>query len=157
MESILPFVGLPALDQSRHDCLMAHKAGMFKRKHKSLDSNEVLEAFPQEMRLKLDNIIDHINLNILKRRGYRQMPLHAYKFYKQVREKSHHILMPISFYRLPLGNLLIYGNHGQSNFVITIQELSLSEACCFANFFALLSIDSCFEFFLRVGLQTVNT
>ena len=88
MESILPFVGLPALDQSRHDCLMAHKAGMFKRKHKSLDRNEVLEAFPQEMRLKLDNIIDHINLNILKRRGYRQMPLHAYKFYKQVREKS---------------------------------------------------------------------
>ena len=67
---------------------MAHKAGMFKRKHKSLDRNEVLEAFPQEMRLKLDNIIDHINLNILKRRGYRQMPLHAYKFYKQVREKS---------------------------------------------------------------------
>ena len=92
MESILPFVGLPDLDQSRHDCLMAHKAGMFKRKHKSLDRNEVLEAFPQEMRLKLDNIIDHINLNILKRRGYRQMPLHAYKFYKQVRQKFPRVL-----------------------------------------------------------------
>ena len=92
----MPFVGLPDLDKSRHECMMAHKAGMFQRKHKSLDRNEVLEAFPQEIRLKLDHIIDHINLNILKPRGYRQMPLHAYKFYNRVRNKSlvDHIIIP---------------------------------------------------------------
>ena len=84
MNSVLAFVGLPPLNPTRFQCLQAHKTGMFQRKRRVLDSS-VLEAFPQQMRLKLDAIIEHVNYQILVPRGYKEMPLDAYKFYRKVR------------------------------------------------------------------------
>ncbi len=42
--------------------------------------------YSKEIRGALDNVIDHVNNNILVKRGYQPMPLDAYSFYKKVTE-----------------------------------------------------------------------
>jgi len=83
MRSILSFVGLPPLDVERFKCLLKHKAGLFQRKHRSTPDKTVLDAFPSNVRRKMDAIIDHVNEKILRTRGYKEMPLDKYSFYKK--------------------------------------------------------------------------
>jgi hypothetical protein len=42
--------------------------------------------FSKEMRKQMDSVIDHVNRNILTKRGYNDMPLHSYGFYQKVNE-----------------------------------------------------------------------
>ena len=84
MKSILDFVGLPSFDEKRFRCLLAHRAGFFRRSF--LHSGEkLLDAFPVDLRQQMDRLIDHVNRNVLIARGYNQMPLNNYAFYNKVR------------------------------------------------------------------------
>ena len=98
MHILMKFLGLPAQDDtskassktmsSRMDCLMKYKNGFFKRDSQaSKRANEKLniQPFPKHIRDDMDDIIDHVNNNVLKKYGYTEMPTSLYMYYKKVR------------------------------------------------------------------------
>ena len=98
MEVLMDFLNLPlqttdtVLDNklSRIECLVKYKDGFFKRdsevtRRKSKKDYNVQTPFSKDVRKQMDNLIDHINQNVLKRNGYSEMPLHLYNYYRKVR------------------------------------------------------------------------
>ena len=72
-------------DEERLRCLEKHKNGLFKR-----EQNKMAEVIPynKEIRSQMDSVVDHVNQNILVKRGYQPMPLHSYNYYRKVDVKK---------------------------------------------------------------------
>ena len=98
MHILVKFLGLPVEDDitkarsrnmdSRMDCLVKYKNGFFKRDSqasKKTNEKHNINPFPKHIRDEMDGIIDHVNNNVLKKYGYREMPTNLYKYYKKVR------------------------------------------------------------------------
>eukprot|EP00096_Caligus_rogercresseyi_P012314 TRINITY_DN5117_c0_g1_i1.p1 TRINITY_DN5117_c0_g1~~TRINITY_DN5117_c0_g1_i1.p1 ORF type:complete len:253 (-),score=30.18 TRINITY_DN5117_c0_g1_i1:364-1122(-) len=67
----------------RLKCMLKHRNGYFHRSHQS-QLNVI--PFRQEERKHVDEIIDYLN-DILIRKGYRPLPLHAYNYYRSTDEE----------------------------------------------------------------------
>ena len=80
MRRILTFFHLP-IDENRLRCLAKQKDGLF---HREPSKTPEVVPFNKEMRKDMDKLIDHVNQNILIKRGYDPMPTHLYNFYQKV-------------------------------------------------------------------------
>jgi len=78
MRKTLQFLGVE-IDPGRLSCLLKHRNGFFRRK-----SNEKPEKLPfsASLRSEMDQLIENLN-KVLSGRGYPQLPLELYKFYKK--------------------------------------------------------------------------
>ena len=83
-------VNFGANDKQRNDrihCLLKFKDGFFKRESSSKDSSrnqDIIKAFPIHVRTQMDDLIDNLNINVLQKNGYPEMPLHLYRYYRKV-------------------------------------------------------------------------
>ena len=71
----------------RIHCLLKFKDGFFKRESSSKDSSrnqDIIQAFPTNVRVQMDDLIDSINKKVLRKNGYPEMPLHLYRYYRKV-------------------------------------------------------------------------
>ena len=78
---------LPSASDDRIDCLLKFKDGFFKRDSSSKSSSrnqDIIQAFPTHVRSQMDDLIDRINENVLRKNGYPEMPLHLYHYYRKV-------------------------------------------------------------------------
>ena len=84
-------VNVDAHDKQGNDrihCLLKFKDGFFKRESPFKDSSrnqDIIQAFPIHVRTQMDNLIDNLNINVLRKNGYPEMPLHLYRYYRKVR------------------------------------------------------------------------
>ena len=93
LEIVTTFLNLPFKDadvvgdnkNSRLQCLVKYKDGFFKRNSPTKSQNLYdIEPFPELLRNQMDNVIDYINDNVLKKHGYSEMPLNLYPYYRKV-------------------------------------------------------------------------
>ena len=78
---------MPMPSDGRIECLLKFKDGYFKREStskKSIRIQDIIQAFPTHVRSQMDDLIDNINKNVLKRNGYPEMPVHLYHNYRKV-------------------------------------------------------------------------
>ena len=80
MRKILNFFDMP-ISEKRLECLFKHKYGLF---HREPTKSPDVVPFNKEIRSAMDNVISHVNENILKKRGYDPMPTYLYNFYQKV-------------------------------------------------------------------------
>ena len=80
MRKILNFFDMP-ISEKRLECLFKHKDGLF---HREPTKSPDVVPFNKEIRSAMDNVISHVNENILKKRGYDPMPTYLYNFYQKV-------------------------------------------------------------------------
>ena len=88
MRKILTFFDMP-VSEKRLECLFKHKDGLF---HREPTKAPEVVPFNQELRAAMDNVINHVNENILKKRGYDPMPTYLYNFYKKVHILLNHFI-----------------------------------------------------------------
>ena len=71
----------------RIQCLLKFKDGFFKRESSFKDSSrnqDIIKAFPIHVRAQMDDLIDNLNINVLRKNGYPEMPLSLYRYYRKV-------------------------------------------------------------------------
>ena len=72
---------------TRIECLLKYKDGFFKRdtgnKNSSQKKHDII-PFPKHVRDQMDDTIDYINRNVLKKYGYSEMPTQLYPYYRKV-------------------------------------------------------------------------
>jgi len=83
MRKILNFFNMP-ISEDRLKCLFKHKDGLF---HREPTKTPEVVPFNPEIRKAMDNVINHVNENILKKRGYDPMPTYLYNFYQKTDEE----------------------------------------------------------------------
>ena len=80
-------LSLPSPNDKRIECSLKFKDGFFKRDSSpknSLQNQNIVQAFPKHVRDQMDDLIDDINRNVLRKNGFTEMPLHRYNKYRKV-------------------------------------------------------------------------
>ena len=87
LKILMSHLDLPSPNDERIECLLKFKDGFFKRDSSpknSMQNQNIVQAFPKHVRDQMDDLIDDINRNVLRKNGFTEMPLHRYNKYRKV-------------------------------------------------------------------------
>ena len=91
---MLPFQDANNIDETkstRLQCLLKYRNGFFKRDSTTKQTSQKfydIAPFPKHVRDQMDNTIDYINRNVLRKYGYSEMPTDLYPYYRKVRNTN---------------------------------------------------------------------